>query len=224
MSYFQQTYQSKVYRNFKALDATAYHSLVRFYEREEEQIESLDFDEFFDVLVHYVDALFEVGQYGKHLGMADQVIELSIDHNIQQYQGRDVFQHMLFRKAASLYNLYRFEEADYILRELIRMCPEERDYAQFLKKCLRRSHTRLLNLVRAASVFLFLMAAFVISIEVLLVRPFYEMHAELVEMSRNTLFALGCLALLGGYLWHRTRIEQEVERFVQHIRLRKNIS
>ena len=73
----------------------------------------------------------------------------------------------------------------------------------------------------ARSMLLFLLAALVISIEVLLVRPFYEMHADLIERSRNTIFGIGCLSLVGGLLLHRFRVEQRVERMVQQIRHEK---
>nr|MBP9872719.1 hypothetical protein [Haliscomenobacter sp.] len=56
----------------------------------------------------------------------------------------------------------------------------------------------LLNQFRAASIFLLLLAAFGVALEVLLVRPFYGMHAPLMASSRNTLFALGVLAMIAG--------------------------
>ena len=43
---------------------------------------------------------------------------------------------MLFRKAASLYNIMEYGKAEYILRELIKIDPYCEDFILFLRKCL----------------------------------------------------------------------------------------
>ncbi len=222
MAYFQSTYHSKIYRDFKEIDGANYRRIIRFYEEREDAIRQLDFNENFELLVAYVNALFEVGSYQRHLLMVDLIIEMAIVQNIRQYRGEDVYHKMLFRKAASLYNLMEYNKADYILRELIKMDPYDEDSIMFLKKCLRKKEPGFLNKAKAASIFLFLMAAFVISIEVLFVRPFYKMHVAPVEASRNAIFLLGCIFLLGGNLFHRFRVYREVNQFVEHIRRRKS--
>lgn len=221
MSYFQSTYHSKIYRDFKEIEATAYRQIVHFYEEKEDTIRGLDFEEYFDLLVAYVDALFEIGSYRKHLLMVDVVIENSIEHNIQFRGGEDIFQRMLFRKAASLYQLQRFNRADYILRELIKIDPHHQDAVLFLKKCLRKKEPDLVNNFRAAGIFLFLLTAIIIVLEVLLVRPFYQMHADLIESSRTSSLLLGCTVIVSGHLLHRWRIEREVNEFTRTIRRKK---
>lgn len=221
MSTFKSTYHSKIYRDFKALDETAYRDRVRFYEEREDDIKQLDFDEFFDLLVAYVDALFEIGAYRKYLLMVDFAIECTIKHNIQYLGQRDIFYHLLFRKAAALYNTLEYSKADYILRELIRINPEKTEVSQFLKKCLRKMHPALVRHSRAVSILLFLLAAIVICVEVLFVRPFAHQYTDAVELSRNIIFILGCLLLIVGNLIHRWQIDQEVNAFVKTIEKRK---
>ena len=147
----------------------------------------------------------------------DGVVEFSIKHNIQKFQGKDIFQHMLFRKAASLYNSLEYEKSDYILRELIKINPYNEDAALFLKKCLRKMRTGMIYHTRAASIFLFLFSAFVISLEVLLVRPFYKEYTQYIEISRNSIFLLGCLVLIIGDLIHRWQMDREVDQFVRKL-------
>lgn len=199
MAFIDPKYYARVYRSFQEIEPTNYREIVRFYEKEETAIIDLDFDAFFEMLVAYVDALFEIGAYRKHLVMVDSAIELSIDHNIRDYKGADLFQKMLFRKAASLYNTHRFVEAERILKELLKMNPDQRHTARFYRKCRLKSRPNLLNTVRAGSVFLFLMSALVISIEVLFVRPWYAIYVDLIEQTRNSLFLLGCLGLVLGF-------------------------
>ncbi len=215
MSLFQSTYHSKVYREFRCIDPQAYRDIVRYYERWEEKIRGLDEEEFFELLTAYVDALFEIGAYQKHLLMVDLVIEKTILENITLYKGRDLFRELLFRKAASFYNLREYKKADHILRELIRIDPYRKDAHSLLRKNLSQQKRQPIKLAQATGVFLFLMAALVISLEVLLVRPFYPMHASLIEGSRNSIFLLGCLALGTGYAWRRWQVERSLQPFLR---------
>lgn len=221
MAYSQSTYHSRIYRDFKEIEASSFRKIIHFFEQKEEAIRQLEFDEYFEMLQSYVDALFEIGAYAKHLLMVDVVIEHSITYNIQFRKGEDIFQRMLFKKAASCYNLREYDRADYILRELIKIDPYDRDVSLFLKKCLRRKHPQMVYRSRAASIFLFLMTAFIISLEVLLIRPFYRMHVPTVEASRLSLFFLGCLVLVGGDLLHRWKVEREVNAFVAFVKRQK---
>jgi len=217
MTFSQSTYHSKVYRDFREIEVTNYRKVIHFYEEKETEIRKLDFEESFELLVAYVNALFEIGAYQKHLLMVDYVIESSILGNIQYYQGEDIYCKMLFKKSASHYNLFEFEKADYILRELVKMNPYNEDNILFLKKCLRRKNTNIINQARAGGILLFLLSAIVISFEVLLIRPFYKNFVDVIEISRIVLFLLGVVFLLGGDFIHRWKIEREVNQFVQSL-------
>ena len=221
MPYLQPTYHSKLYRDFRSIDAAAWRDIIHFFERRETDIRALDFDEYFELLYTYVNALFEVGAYQKHLVMVDEIIETAISHNIHTYKQEDIFKKSLFRKAASLYNTSDYHHAEHILRELVRMDPDYRDAVLFLKKCLRSVHFRSLQVFRAAGIFLFLTAAVVISVEVLFVRPFYAVHAGWVEVLRIVLFLAGFAALALGELWHRWVAHLRVEAFAEDNRRRK---
>lgn len=215
------TYHSQIYCDFREIEASAYRQIVRFYEKNEDAIKQLDFEEGFDLLVAYVNALFDIGAYYKHLIMVDVVIEISILKNIKKFNGGDVFYKMLFKKAASLYNTLEYDKADYILRELIKINPFDKDTVLFLKKCLRKKESRLIVKTRELSIFLFLLAALLISVEILFVRPFYKAHIGMVELSRTVIFGLGVVSLLIGVLFQRWAVEKEVNQFVADIRQQK---
>jgi len=222
MATYRSTYYSPLYREFKSIDPRSYRELVRFYEKHESEIRDLNSEEeSIDMLIVYVNALFEVGAYRKHLLLVDHVVEAAVAHNIFVFEGKDLFRQSLFKKAASLFNTYQFKKAQIILRQLVRMDPFEPYAIRFLKKCIRRCRPRLLNAFRATSVFLLLLTALIIALEVLFVRPFYDMHTNLVEMSRNTLFVLSCLILVTGFLYNRWLAEREVEELVYQMRERK---
>jgi tetratricopeptide (TPR) repeat protein len=208
MDFFNPTYYTQIYRKFKAIKPSAYREVVRFYEKEENQILRLDFDEFFEMLVAYVNALFEIGAYRKHLTLVDVVIEKSINHNIHFYRNEDLFQKMLFRKAASLFNTQQYDQAEGIVRQLLRMHPKDPSIAHFYQKCRLKARPELLNYTRATAVFLFFLSALIIALEVLFVRPWYDLHLLLVMNVRSSIFGLASLSLILGfganyYLAHR---------------------
>ena len=214
MPLYQSTYHSKTFRDFKEIESDNYRRIIHFYEEREDTIRGLEFDEYFELLIAYVNSLFEVGFHQKHLLMVDVAIEEAINNNVQYYAGEDIFEKLLFRKAASHYRCAELDRCDYVLRELIRINPYREDAILFLKKCLRRKEPLFLNRAKALSIFCFLLAAAVVCGEVLLVRPFYAIYTETVEWSRNGIFLFGCISLAGGVLLHRLRVERRVERFV----------
>lgn len=198
-----------------ALDEKAYRDMIRFYEEREDDIKQLDFQEFFELLLAYIDALFEIGSYRKYLLLVDYAIECSFTNNVRHIGQKDVFYHLLFRKAASLYNTLSYKKADYILRELIRINPEREEVSQFLKKCLRKMNPAIIRHSRAASILMFFLAAIVICVEVLFVRPFASEFTAPFELSRNLIFGFGCFLLLAGTIIHRWQIDREVNAFVK---------
>jgi tetratricopeptide (TPR) repeat protein len=177
-----------------------YRRIVRFYDRYEGKILKLDFDEYFEMVILYTNALFETGEYQKHLLMADVVIETSILQNIPVFGNLEIYHATLFKKAASFYNLKRYPEAIHILKELIKMNPKEVDNIKFLEKCFQKVHSKVLKNCKAIGMFLLLVTVFVIMSEILIIRHWYPNHTHQFEISRNTLFVAGLLALCSGYL------------------------
>ena len=221
MSPFQSTYYPKVYRDFKEIEASNYRRIIHFYEKHEEEILQLDLKEYFELVEAYTNALFEVGYHQKHLLMIDTALELVMAYNIRHFQGEDIFQKCLFRKASSLYNLREYSKSKYILEELIRIDPYHEDAILFLKKCARKDEPAILDHAKAVSIFLLLLTALIISVEVLFVRPFHEIYINLIETSRITTFLIACLILVLGTIWHYFRVESHVNEFVVKIRKEK---
>lgn len=221
MSFQSKTYRSSLFQSFKAIDAGEFRQVVRYYERNEKAILQLDFDEYFEIFIAYTNALFEISDYRKHILMADVVIETSIVENISIVNGQEIFQSMLFRKAASHYNLLEYRKAIHVLRELLKIEPNNQDNARFLEQCLREEKPQLVRHARAIAIILFLSAALTVSIEVLIVRNFYPSWASIIEISRNSMFCLGLFILLGGILLHRWKCFSEVQRFIAEVKQNK---
>ncbi|MFK8101202.1 MAG: hypothetical protein AB8G15_01705 [Saprospiraceae bacterium] len=216
MSFQKSTYpHSKVYQQFKEIQFANHRELVRFFESNKAAIFATDLMEYFELLVAYASALFEIGRYEDYLNIADEVIEFSIAHNIKFFKGEDVYQKFLFKKAAAYYNLMSYGQSEYILKELIKMNPNDELVIQFLKKCKSKKTPKFLHTSRAASIFLFIFAGGIIAVEILFIRNFMPTLTQGTELLRNCIFAFGILLLVGAELAHRYRIYRQTHQFVK---------
>ena len=209
---------TKLYRNFKDIDGVEYHTIIRFYESKATEISRLNFELYFDILVDYTNALFEVGAYAKHLKSVEEVIHLSIEHNIQFYRGEDIYFKNLYQKAATHYNRLEDEKAIHILKELIKIAPYHGLSILFLKKCMNRTQPNYIKIARATSIVLFLSAAIITAIEVMYIHPFSPTYTDVFEQLRFITLGFGILVLVSAFLYHRYTISHQVNRFVKKIR------
>lgn len=212
---------SKLYRDFKDIDGSAYHTIVRFYESKSLQIGQLKFETYFDILVDYTNALFETGAYTKHLKEVDLIISLSIKHNIQFYKGQDIYFKSLFQKAAAHYNLLEYKQAEYILRELIKIAPYNSLPIRFLKKCKNQSRPTYIKTGRAISIGLFFIAALIAAIEVMFINPFVPESLSFFEYLWISILGIGIFILIATSLYHKYKMNMEVETLVKRARAKK---
>lgn len=214
MAFFASAYHSRIYRDFRGLEVGDFQGVIRFFEQYEQQILQLPFEEYFEILMGYCDALFEAGAYQKHILMADVVIELSIKHNVHYFEERDVFRHFLFRKAAALYNLFEGERAEHILRELIKMDVTDREALFLYTKCRQRCYPWLINQFRAISILMFLITAVIVAAEVLLVIPFYTSFANTLEAVRISTFISAICTVFTGNVVVALLAKRDTRRFI----------
>jgi tetratricopeptide (TPR) repeat protein len=215
-------YYSQLYRNFRNIESGEYRKVVYFYERHEKEILRLDFEEYFELLVAYTQALFETETHQKHLLMADVVIEIAFAENITHLGGQEIFKQTLFQKSVSYYHLLDYKKAIHVLSELIKIDPNYQDATDFMARCLRKSRSKFVRNTRAVAIFTFLATALIISIEVLFIRNFAVDWVSLVEWTRNISFGLGIFILIGGELVHWLRARREVFKLVNSVKKVKN--
>jgi tetratricopeptide (TPR) repeat protein len=215
-------YYSQLYRNFRNIESGEYRKVLHFYERHEKEIRQLEFEEYFELLVAYTQALFETETHQKHLLMADIVIEIAFAENITTLGGQEIFKHTLFQKSVSYYHLLDYKKAIHVLSELIKIDPDYQDATFFMARCLRKSRSKFVRNTRAVAIFTFLATALIICIEVLFIRNFAADWVSLVELMRNITFGLGFFILIGGELVHWLSARHKVSRLVKSVKKMKN--
>ena len=199
----QQTFESPLYRSFKAIEGDSYRSILRFVEDHSTDISQLPVPEYFDLQYAYVAALYETAGYQRVVDLTHELLELSIAHDLREVGGEDAYRSLLFRRASSLFRLARFGECAHVTDQLLRLYPNFRAASLLYEKALYQKPNAWLARARALSVVLFLAAAAVIAAELLVVRHLLPDHTEWVELTRNLCFLLGWVLLLGADLGHR---------------------
>ena len=218
------SFHSKIYNEFKEIDIHSYRMIVEFYSNHEEDIQRLKFHEYFELQVAYIDALFEIGAYDNLLKICDECIELVIENNIQYYQGEDVYQKLLLKKAAAHFNLLEYHKAEFILKELIKINPSNFNAIGLFKKSQFQHPPAYVHYTRSTSLLLFLFTAMVICFEMSYFGFQHEPNAMglLIEISRNVVFLFGWAILICGDGIFRLNIYRETRAFVNEIRSGKN--
>jgi len=212
---------SGTYEAFLAIDPLAYRQKIDFVEENFFLLRDLNPDEYFDLMVLYNEALFESGEYARQAKLADHIVEMSIDRNILVHRGQDVYAETLFRKAASLHNLDRLEEAVHILKELVKMHPDQETYKLFLINCVIRLKKPDVRPYRTTALLLLLSSVMLIVIQLAVVRPFWPRWMDVIEPVRNGLFLAGVILLVAGEVMVRYRAVEDVFSFTRETRKRK---
>jgi len=195
----------RLYRNFKALEANDFYGTIRFYERFENALRALDFEEYLECTVLYANALFETEQYGKHVVMCDHLLEIVIENNVHSWGGDDIFLKILYDKAVSLFYLRDFSTSAHVLRELIKMDPLHNGYLRLLNKNLLYQRPHWMRTTRALFILLVLLSAVTIVLQLFLIKPFMSDLEAQTQMLHYAMLGSGIGILLFAESLHAWR-------------------
>jgi tetratricopeptide (TPR) repeat protein len=200
---FDVTYYSRIYRDFRAIGPKDYPSVVHYYEDHENGIKQLEFSEYFEILAAYTYALYNLNEHNKHILMAEVLIGESIHNNIQKHDEEDIFFNTLLRKSVSYSKLLRFKDAEHVLRELVKIKPDNVFAQRELNNCLFSQKPKYIKSLRAFSVLLFFLSAGVIVIELIVIKYLYPALTHYFEYTRIALFLTGILILVASEIYFR---------------------
>ncbi len=178
-----------VYLEYQSIDVKAYQSKIRFFETNKKAIGMLPNDMNLEINLEYVVALFEVGEYYTFLQLVDDLLVVVIEDNVYSLDGDDIYQELLYRKGAALYNILDYYKAEYILAELCRIDKESELYHKtFIKNKIDSIRSKSQK-SRAIIIAMLLVTGVIIGIELLIIRPFFSEFTQITELLRVGLFA-----------------------------------
>jgi tetratricopeptide (TPR) repeat protein len=211
--YWLPAQQLRLYRDFKAIRPGDFEAVIGYYEQHENAIRSFEFDAWFDCTLVYHQALYDAGQYGKHLVMCDYLAGVIMEHNLIYWGGEDWYVKILQQKAKTLVHLGEYQKAGHIFRELIKMDPDDKGSQQLLMQCLLNIRPQGLLRARALLVVLVLVVTALIATE-LFVLPLFPGYTKFFQWTHNGLLAFGVVVLLIAETRHYWRCLRAVRQAV----------
>ncbi len=199
--------ENSTFYQFLEIEQDSHYEKVRFFERNEQRISDMDFDFRIYVWCDYALSVFEIGRYQEFIKLSDELIPLVVEENVYEVRGISIYEALLFRKGASLFNIHQYSEAEYVFGEL---CKIEKDPIN--KKAWKKAKYRLLKssvrYLEAFSVLFFIGTAAIIALELLVVVNYYPEYSELIELFRLSTFGIGISILLGIEVFIKIRTNQ----------------
>lgn len=188
----------------------AFRDKVRYYEDNRSHIVNLSYEERIDVELDYAICLFEIGKYHKFLSKADSLIEVVITDNIFEYNGLNIYNDLLFKKAACLFNTGQYTKSEKVLKAVANLEPENNVARTLYGKCKRKQGRDWYEGAKAVAV-VFLITAVVLSfIELLIIQPFYEEHQVVIYRIKLFFFGASIFTLVANEAYLKYVIGKEI--------------
>jgi len=210
MSTSKLSYESPAYISYFGIDQSNYTDRIAWYESHFNEIQQIDDKARIEIDIDYTLSLFQVGRYNQYIAQSKPLIEDVIVNNIFEFNQQDIFQLLLFNKAASHYNINQLEESNHILLELCRMNPSNKIFRTFAAKVIRMQSYRQFDTLKGIALGMISLSLIIIIIEILMIRTLLHEYTVPVELARNTL--LICSFILLGY--NEWQIKKHINRTI----------
>lgn len=203
-------HRSDFYFEYHRMGHGAFRDKVRFYEENKSVLSGLDYEERVDIDLDYLICLFEIGKYHKFLMKVDPMIETTIIDNIYEYNGINIYNDLLFKKAACLFNTGQYQKSDTVAKALLKIDPKAEDVRSLYGKSKRKQGNDWYETMKAAAMVLLISAVSISIAELIVVKAFYENLLSTFHMLKMTCFILGFLFLIGKEIYLRVSIGKEI--------------
>ena len=205
--------ENSTFYQFLEIEQDSHHEKVRFFENNKSSIKNMDFDFRIYVWCDYALSIFEIGRYQEFIKLSDELIPLVVEENIYEVRGVSIYEALLFRKAASLFNIHQYRESEYVFSEL---CKIEKEPIN--KKAWKKAKYRILKssvrFMEAISVLFFIATAVIIAVELLVVVTLYPDYSALVEKIRLVTFGCGLLVLFSLEMYIKIKSSQDYNQLM----------
>lgn len=197
--------------DYQLIPSKDYRAKIRYVDSNYEAIGNLEDEQKLEVNLDFARALFEVGNYHRYVKVSDSLIEQVIIENIYRYQGEKVYEDLLFRKSASLYNLRKYDESIKILKSLNKIDPDHSLAKRLLPHCIRKRGKSWYDVSKAIAIVLMFSAVSILFAEFVIVSSFYLEYLEEVMLLRNILLISASFILIGREIAMIWSIRREIK-------------
>lgn len=201
----------ELYQAYYSIDVTAFRERVRFYDEHRDLLSHLTVEQRILIDIDYHLALFEIGKYGRFLRGVDPLIEAVIIDGLA-IEGVDIYSDLLFKKAASHYNLWRLRECEYVLEQLLRMDPTSRQSKELYYHCRCKADRKWYHIGKAYCVVVFLVGVVLVVASKLVVQPFYYQYYEFISALSTVLIGSCVIGLIANEVMLKWSAKRDVDR------------
>jgi hypothetical protein len=207
------THLSSLFQMFRLIPLSQHFALIRFFKQHEKEIEQLPTEEHITMLAYFVDALHqEGGQDTALIKNAEDLLQLSILHNLQFVDGEDIYLRTLYQKTIAHLRLNQLEKATKIARQLLHLAPHSRQYRQLLQECLLLNRPNWVKNCFGLGIFA-LAAAISFSVtNILFIESFYYNWLIISQLFEFSAYGLSVLFLLAGLFGHYYFVQMQVKK------------
>ncbi len=211
MSTIKFTYQSDIVLGFREIPKNNFSRQIYFIEQNQDNIQNMDTYFKTDLLEHYNNALFELGHFRKCLKDIDSLILDVIDYNFYRKE-EDVFQKLLLRKSRALYNIGSFNEAEHVIKELLKINPNSESSIKIFQNIISKTFKSKTTGIRALCIMMLLFGIGLTCFDLLVVQNFFPEQAQSLLAIRNFMMLGSGTCIIGieisAYLIAKTTSKQ----------------
>lgn len=207
---FDKGHKGNFYIEYHRLGDTSFRDRVRYYEDHRTRLNELDFSKRIEVDLDYSMCLFEIGKYHRYLGIVDRLIETVIIENIYEFNGGNIYNNLLFRKAACLYNTGQFQKSEKVLKALARLDKENAEARLLFSKCKRKQNRGWYEGIKAIAMVMFISAMSLGFMEILIVKPFYNEYIRTFSNLKWAFIIIALVSLVSNELILKYTVAKEI--------------
>ncbi len=212
MSEFDFLNKDSIYFQYFRNGDNSFMHKVKFFEDHKADIEYLDIDLKQEILIDYILCLFEVGRYEKFLNDVDYVVEMVIAENIFEYNGENIYNLLLRKKAACYINLQRPSEALKLIRQLLRVEPDNINLPYFYYICNRKISQGSEDIIKGIAIISLMCGLSLKFAETFVVDPFFSDYLKAFSTITTSFFIIGSALLVSNEVYRRWYINREIKK------------
>lgn len=207
---------NQIYWQYFKLGDLAYRDRVRLFEDNPAEISELIFEDRIEIEIDYLFCLFEIGRYERYVSKVDSLIELVIEENIFDFRGVDIYEELLFRKAACYFQLKQYVKSNSILKQLISLNRTNPYYIGLYTISKRKIHNDIFMSIKAMAIVCF-MIVLSITLARIILEPFLQFYFAPFILLRTILFFFSILLLIGMEGFFQYKIYKETGMFTYQV-------
>lgn len=201
---------------FYMIDPTAHRNIVEYYESNREQIAYLADEKRLNIFSAYLDALYQLGQFSKYLKESQYMLESLYDCQYEFIDFRSILSDTLYCRSRSLFELGYLSRAESELVELLKLDRHNKEAKRLILGVFIQKKIDLLQGISAVTILTAFLAAAIIAVELLYIRPFYPEWTNSFEWTRNFLLSFSIvhffIARLVLHVWSRSDLRSKLKR------------